>query len=165
MIFRLIVLLLFLSHQGFSQHSKVTLTVLGTTQDAGAPQMVCEKECCASLSLEEQDRRKASSLALRLGNCFNFLFDASPDISIQWNALIQRGQNNLAGIFLTHAHMGHYAGLLHLGREAWNSDQIPVYAMPRMKAFIENNAPWEQLISLENINITNLNPIEPCLLD
>ena len=66
MIFRLIVLLLFLSHQGFSQHSKVTLTVLGTTQDAGAPQMVCEKECCASLSLEEQDRRKASSLALRL---------------------------------------------------------------------------------------------------
>ena len=157
MIFRLIVLLLFLSHQGFSQHSKVTLTVLGTTQDAGAPQMVCEKECCASLSLEEQDRRKASSLALRLEETAStFLFDASPDISIQWNALIQRGQNNLAGIFLTHAHMGHYAGLLHLGREAWNSDQIPVYAMPRMKAFIENNAPWELLISLENINITQL---------
>ncbi len=70
--------------------------------------------------------------------------------------LIQRGQNNLAGIFLTHAHMGHYVGLLHLGREAWNSDQIPVYAMPRMKAFIENNAPWEQLISLENINMVQL---------
>ena len=119
--------------------------------------MVCEKECCASLSLEEQDRRKASSLALRLGDTAStFLFDASPDISLQWNSLIQRGQNNLAGIFLTHAHMGHYAGLLHLGREAWNSDQIPVYAMPRMKAFIENNAPWEQLISLENINITQL---------
>ena len=157
MIFRLIFLLLFLFFNGFSQHSKVSLTVLGTTQDAGAPQLACKKECCASLSLEEQDRRNASSLALRLGDTAStFLFDASPDISIQWNALIQREQNNLAGIFLTHAHMGHYAGLLHLGREAWNSNQIPVYAMPRMKAFIENNAPWEQLISLENINMIQL---------
>ena len=157
MINRLIIVLFFLVHQGFSQRSKTTITVLGTTQDAGAPQLSCEKECCASLSLKEQNRRKGSSMALRLGDtAATFLFDASPDITLQWNALIQREQNTLAGIFLTHAHMGHYAGLLYLGREAWNSDQIPVYVMPRMKTFIEDNAPWEQLLVLENIRLKQL---------
>jgi pyrroloquinoline quinone biosynthesis protein B len=57
------------------------------------------------------------------------------------------------GIFLTHAHIGHYTGLMQLGREAFNARKIPVYSMPKMTAFLEGNAPWSQLVSLENIEL------------
>ena len=38
------------------------------------------------------------------------------------------------GILLTHAHIGHYAGLMYLGREALGARGVPVYATPRMAA-------------------------------
>ena len=63
---------------------------------------------------------------------------------------------SLAGIFLTHAHIGHYTGLVHLGREVMGAKGTPVYAMPRMKSFLENNGPWSQLVSLQNILLRNL---------
>ncbi|MGC6422687.1 MAG: MBL fold metallo-hydrolase [Flavobacteriaceae bacterium] len=134
-----------------------TLYVLGTVQDAGAPQLGCNKSCCNDLTESEKAQRSVSSLGLCLANSDRaYLFDASPDLPRQWHLLQQKGVNKLAGVFLTHAHMGHYAGLLHLGREAWNTNNIPVYAMPRMQQFIRSNAPWEQLISLKNIQIQPL---------
>jgi pyrroloquinoline quinone biosynthesis protein B len=58
---------------------------------------------------------------------------------------------NLSAIFITHAHIGHYAGLMFLGREAAGSRNVPVYAMPRLSDYLKTNGPWEQLVSLENI--------------
>ena len=60
------------------------------------------------------------------------------------------------GIFLTHAHMGHYSGLMHLGREALGSQEVPVYAMPRMMQFLPENGPWSQLVELKNITLMPL---------
>jgi pyrroloquinoline quinone biosynthesis protein B len=57
------------------------------------------------------------------------------------------------GIFVSHAHTGHYTGLMYLGREAMNAAQAEVFAMPRMKSFLEENGPWSQLVSLRNIII------------
>ena len=57
------------------------------------------------------------------------------------------------GIFLSHAHIGHYAGLMYLGKEAMNADSIPVYVMPRMKTYLETNGPWSQLVLLKNIKL------------
>jgi pyrroloquinoline quinone biosynthesis protein B len=54
-------------------------------------------------------------------------------------------------IFLTHAHIGHYTGLMYLGKEAMNAQQVPVYVYPKMQVFIENNGPWSQLVSNKNI--------------
>ena len=62
----------------------------------------------------------------------------------------------LAGIFLTHAHMGHYSGLLQLGREAMGAKNISVYVMPKMSEFLKSNAPWSQLVSLNNIKLKSL---------
>jgi pyrroloquinoline quinone biosynthesis protein B len=31
--------------------------------------------------------------------------------------------------------------------------EVPVYAMPRMREFLENNGPWNQLIRLKNISL------------
>ena len=52
--------------------------------------------------------------------------------------------------------MGHYAGLMELGREALGSSKIPVYAMPRMKKYLETNGPWSQLVQLNNIVIQSI---------
>ena len=148
-----------------AQNKKVLLTVLGTVQDAGSPQMACQKSCCANLSEAEMSRRMESSLALTIDNNSAYLFDASPAIADQFYSLQKQGVSDLAGIFLTHAHMGHYAGLLQLGREAWNSKQVAVFAMPRMAAFLQRNAPWEQLLRLENIKINPLADQSPIAIE
>ena len=57
---------------------------------------------------------------------------------------------------MTHAHIGHYTGLMHLGREVMGANKAPVYAMPRMKGYLEENGPWSQLVSLNNISLNDL---------
>ncbi len=89
-----------------------------------------------------------------------WLFDATPDFREQLHQFDRvaeaPGVPGLAGIFLTHAHMGHYAGLIHLGREAIGARGVPVWAMPRMAGFLRENGPWEQLVRLENIVVREL---------
>ena len=63
---------------------------------------------------------------------------------------------SLAGIFLTHAHIGHYTGLMYLGREAMGAHGVPVWAMPRMRGFLTSNGPWGQLVTLGNIELRPL---------
>jgi len=134
-----------------------TLYVLGTAQDAGKPQIGQHADPAWR---DGALIRTASSLALleRESNSF-YLFDATPDIKFQLYALAQySGQpdTKLAGVFLTHGHMGHYLGLAQLGREAMGAKNIPVYAMPKMQNFLENNGPWDLLVKLGNIKINPL---------
>ena len=133
------------------------LVVLGTLQDGGSPHLGCEKDCCKTINPE----KKVVSLGLiDPASGKRFLFEASPDITSQIISLnlVHPGKNGIApdGIFLTHAHIGHYTGLMFLGREAMNTKDVPVYAMPKMKLFLENNGPWSQLVSLKNIRIQPL---------
>eukprot|EP01132_Coremiostelium_polycephalum_P016718 gene16718-20079_t len=79
-------------------------------------------DCCRDLFLHPDPNRMVSCLAvLDPENKMNWLFDATPNLPFQMKAL-----KNLSpfsskqapdGIFLTHAHIGHYAGLMYLGRE------------------------------------------------
>ncbi len=89
-----------------------------------------------------------------------WLFEATPDIKFQlqyFNELTNGLYNYLPdGIFITHAHIGHYTGLMQLGREVMNTKEVPVYVLPRMKAFLESNGPWSQLVKLKNIFIKTL---------
>jgi len=143
--------------QATSQIQDPFVVVLGTLQDGGSPHMGCEKECCKNPDAS----RKVVSLGL-IDPVSNkkFLLEASPDFVAQTRmlkAFLPSSANTLPdGIFLTHAHIGHYAGLMFLGREAMNSKAVPVYAMPKMKSFLENNGPWSQLITLNNIQINPL---------
>ncbi|MBS1252849.1 MAG: Coenzyme PQQ synthesis protein B [Anaerolineales bacterium] len=65
---------------------------------------------------------------------------------------------------LTHAHIGHYAGLVHLGREVMGTQRMPVYATSKMADFLRNNAPWSQLVDLNNIELQSLPPTAPTAL-
>ncbi|MEP7194975.1 MAG: MBL fold metallo-hydrolase [Saprospiraceae bacterium] len=143
------------------ENNKVSLIILGTTQDGGSPHIGCNLKCCKELFNHPEKRRMVVSLGIVDKN-YNqrFLFECTPDFPAQINKLnsISDGYNSQMpdGILLTHAHIGHYSGLIYLGKEAKNSAQIKVYAMPRMKHFLENNGPWNQLVNNENILVERL---------
>lgn len=139
------------------EQSAVTLHILGTVQDGGSPHIGCQKSCCAELFNNPDPTRKVVSLGLvDHKNKKSYLFEATPDMSSQLKLLKEHARSNREtpdGIFVTHAHIGHYTGLMYLGREALGGNKVPVYAMPRMKAFLESNGPWEQLVSLKNMEL------------
>ncbi len=122
--------------------------VLGIAQDGGLPQAGCRKACCTSGRHEN-----VASLALvDPGSRRWWLFDATPDFRAQLARMAREAPAcSLAGVFLTHAHIGHYTGLMHLGREAMGARGMPVWAMPRMHDFLIANGPWSQLVQLGNI--------------
>jgi len=136
--------------------SKVSIIVLGNVQDAGSPQIACKKECCVHLFEKPDTNRKVVSLGVvDRENHKKYLFDATPDIISQIkelkNCLDKNSTEIPDAIFLTHAHIGHYTGLMYLGKEAMNASNIPVYTLPKMKKFLVENAPWSQLVSKNNI--------------
>ena len=129
------------------------VVVLGIAQDGGAPHAGCEKSCCIEL-WESGKKEKVSSIGIvNPLTKQSWLFDATPDFPSQYRILTENHNTELVGIFLTHAHMGHYTGLLHLGREVMGKKNVPVYVMSRMKRFLETNGPWSQLVNLKNINL------------
>ena len=129
------------------------VVVLGIAQDGGAPHAGCEESCCIEL-WESGKKEKVSSIGIvNPLTKQSWLFDATPDFPSQYRILTENHNTELVGIFLTHAHMGHYTGLLHLGREVMGKKNVPVYAMSRMKRFLETNGPWNQLVTLKNINL------------
>jgi len=144
----------FLPLFAFNQiNSSYSLKILGVVQDGGFPHLGNNKTCCENI---DQNRYVTSILLTNNLNNESYLFDASPDINEQLNFMGDRIKKDLKGIFLTHAHIGHYTGLMYFGREALNSRLINVYAMPRMKKFLEKNGPWSQLVELQNISIKQI---------
>ena len=135
------------------------LIILGTCQDGGYPQSGCIASCCVDV---QNSTRLISSIAvINKNNNQCWIFDASPDIKYQLNMLRKHMDASdfpiISGIFLTHAHIGHYLGLLSIGLEVMNLQNVPVYAMPEMAHFIENNAPFSQLVEKKNIVINMIN--------
>lgn len=143
-----------LSPASSQTHPAPFLVVLGIAQDAGIPQAGCERECCSRVWRDPSLRRKVAALGLvdpQTSACW--LMEATPDFPEQLHALqaLAPAPATLTGIFLTHAHIGHYTGLMHLGREVMGARAMPVYAMPRLRAFLCAHGPWDQLVRLQNI--------------
>ena len=140
--------------------ASVYLQVLGIAQDAGYPQANCYQAHCLRAWENEDLRRMASSVAIiDEQSSTKYLFDATPDIREQLYELhlaAPDGEYTLNGVFLTHAHMGHYTGLMHFGHEASGTTDVPVYAMPRMREFLSSNGPWDQLVRHKNIELLPL---------
>ena len=142
------------------------LVVLGIAQDAGYPQAGCEKACCQAYWQGKEKKRSITCLALVDQSAGQYwLFEATPDITEQLHKvqfyLGSKHHYLPDGIFITHAHIGHYSGLMQFGREAMGSKAVPVWAMPRLDSFLRNNGPWSQLVALHNIQLQNLHT-NPC---
>ena len=147
---------------------KPYLFVLGTAQDGGFPQAGCKKECCKAVWERKIPPQLVSCIALvdPISN-EKWIFDATPDFTEQQYQLssITNNTSELNGIFLTHAHIGHYTGLMYLGRETMGAKMIKVYAMPKMKIFLDDNGPWSQLVKLQNIDIQSIEEEKEIILN
>ncbi len=144
---------------GFStgKNDNPYVVVLGIAQDGGAPHAACTKDCCVDRWDNPRLHNMVSSIGIVDPSTDEvWMIDATPDFSMQLNTLTMDQKRLFKGVFLTHAHIGHYTGLMHLGREVMGANQIPVYAMPKMEAFLTKNGPWSQLVKLENIDIKSL---------
>ena len=131
------------------------VTVLGTLQDGGYPQPGCELTCCSG-AIKKERFISCLSIIDSIKNKF-WLIDITPDFRDQIQIINDKVNRIIPdGIFITHAHSGHYSGLLELGREVINTTNLPVYVMPTMKLFLENNDPWKQLIKQGNIKLIEM---------
>ncbi len=148
------------------QETDVLVLVLGTAQDGGFPHAGCYCESCVKARKDKQFARLITSLAiLDLKEKKFFLLDATPDIRIQLDMAFKRlsadkqpARKSPHGVILTHAHIGHYTGLMFFGHEALSTYKLPVYCTSQMKGFLAKNGPWSQLVSLENISFRLLSP-------
>ena len=138
----------------------VRAVVLGMAQDGGVPHIGCRQERCEAARRDPSRRERVASLGLVDGDR-RFLIDATPDLPSQV-ALLDPGRPAsrpiVDGILLTHAHIGHYTGLMYLGREALGAQGVPVWATPRMARFLRENGPWSQLVALGNIAVKEMEP-------
>ncbi len=134
--------------------------LLGIAQDAGYPQAGCQKECCRDAWEDPSRHRFACCLAIVDPiSKERFMLECTPDFKEQLRLLEELtwiSPNRLDELFITHAHIGHYAGLIHLGREVMGTQGIPVRVMPRMGKFLKTNGPWNQLVELKNIELKPL---------
>ena len=141
------------------------LLVLGTAQDAGIPQAGAFDHP----GWTDPSRRR---LIVCLGivdprSDRAWMIEATPDFREQLYRLReaiaprQLPEPFPSGVFLTHAHIGHYTGLMFLGHESMGAHAVPVYAMPRMSAFLTSNGPWSQLVAYDNIALRPLAPGTP----
>lgn len=145
----------------------IYLKVLGIAQDGGYPQLGCTKACCTAIKEGKETRKNVVSLGLVCNQQY-WLFEATPDITLQLDLMQREMKTNSfqlpEGIFISHAHLGHYTGLQFLGREALGASYIPVYAMPRMDLYLRNNGPWSQLVQLNNIVLKPIQHKQPIQL-
>ena len=153
-------LLLVSASVGIAANNQPYLFILGVAQDAGYPQSGCYQEHCMPGWNDPRRKRGAVSLGLiDPGGNNKYMFEATPDFPAQLFALEQEapsGRYEFGGIFLTHAHIGHYTGLMFLGHEAMGASAVPVYAMPRMLSYLGGNGPWSQLVNYRNIALSAL---------
>lgn len=144
--------------------------VLGTAQDGGLPQIGCTRACCAEARRDPARARRVTSLLLvDPASGKRWLFDASPQLPAQVALAGGHGGPSedapgrpalFDGIFITHAHLGHYAGLAFLGREAYGSAPTPVHGTPRLLDYLAENGPWSLLVSAGHLVPTPFTPGE-----
>ena len=142
------------------------MLVLGTAQDGGLPQIGCDDGSCRAARADPTRRRLVTSLLLcdpRDGR--RWLFDCTPDLGEQ----VESARGHPAtrkeagprpalfdGLFLTHAHTGHYGGLLELGREAYAAQELETWVTPRFAQFLAHNDPWSLLVDERRLVLREL---------
>jgi len=143
------------------------LFVLGVAQDGGVPHLGCERPCC-----EEARRGGRPLYPVSLGvhhveTDQLMLFEASPAIEAQvallhrWAGQRDRGRFPVDDVALTHAHIGHYLGLAHLGREVAGARGVRVWVSQRFADFLAAHGPWKQLVELDQIRLMVIEPGVP----
>jgi pyrroloquinoline quinone biosynthesis protein B len=148
--------------------------VLGTAQDGGIPHLGGRAAPDVTARRDPRERRLVASLLVaHPATGKRWLIDATPDVAEQLERadveLPPRREGTgrpriLDGIFLTHAHIGHYLGLAQFGREVYGADRLPVHGSRRMTDYLSKNGPWELMVRLGHVELRTLEPERPVAL-
>jgi pyrroloquinoline quinone biosynthesis protein B len=139
--------------------ARFELFVLGRAQDGGLPHVGCEAACCAAARREGRAEYPACLGVHDRESGRLLLVEATPAVEPQLALLHRlsgvqgRGRQPVDAVLLTHAHIGHYLGLAHFGREVAATRALPVHVGPRMAEFLRRNGPWSQLVELGQIEL------------
>jgi pyrroloquinoline quinone biosynthesis protein B len=144
--------------------SRFELVVLGRAQDGGLPHVGCTRPCCVEARASGRVETPACLGVIDRQTDRLLLVEATPAIDTQI-ALLQatagqsdRGRKPVDAVLLTHAHIGHYLGLAHFGREVASTQSTPVHLSPRFADFLRGNGPWSQLVELDQIELKEFEP-------
>lgn len=138
--------------------------VLGRAQDGGLPHVGCDLACCVDA---RRSGRRETPACLGVHDPHTgklLLIEATPAVEEQVSRLQQlaggppRGRAPVDGVLVTHAHIGHYLGLAHFGREVCATQGLPVWVSPRMAGFLRGHGPWKQLVALDQIDVREVLP-------
>ncbi len=150
------------------------VVVLGTAQDGGMPQTACACDRCSRARRDRALARRVASLAIDFPTTGRtWLIDATPDLAAQLEEIHtfrahpagRADRRPVDGLFLTHAHIGHYLGLAQFGLESLNSRDLPLFVSPRFAGFLRGNGPWSQLVRLGNVAIREFEIGKPVPLE
>lgn len=146
--------------------------VLGIAQDSGMPQVGCYAERCERARRRAKPRYAASLALIDPGRDRYYLVDATPDITRQLDLIEEPGFRRRAeqrrpfdGIFLTHAHIGHYTGLAVLGREGLGMAPTATYCTEQMADFLTTNGPWSLMVREGRLDLRPVTPSEWTRID
>ena len=148
-----------------SRAGEIRARILGTAQDGGLPHLGCDRPCCVRARRDPSRALRVASLGLSVGPAGPLLLvDATPDLPAQVHALREASGFRPAparpvdGILLTHAHIGHYAGLIHLGKEAMAARAVPLFVTERVASFLRESKPWSLLIDGGHVELSLVEP-------
>ena len=157
---RIFKIFIFLSFINIVNGQSEYIYILGNVQDAGLPHIGCKHKFCKDKFNEFEEYFTTSIAIVDPVNEEYILFEATPDLPHQLNYLEKKIFKKFLlpeSIFITHAHIGHYAGLMYFGREALGSNNVNINVLPKMANFLKTNGPWSQLVEINNINIKKIN--------
>lgn len=117
------------------------VTILGSGQDGGLPQVGARHRHDRRAREGDLPERTAASVLVETEGA-RLLLDAGPDLRVQWWPY----EGLPDAIALTHAHMGHYSGLVHLGQESADAEGIVCLVTEAMNRFLRGNEPWASLV-------------------
>ncbi len=142
----------------------LSLYVLGRAQDGGLPHVGCDRPCCAEA---RRSGRRETPACLGIHDAASgrlVLVEATPSIEAQLAHLhalaggVARGRAPVDAVLVTHAHIGHYLGLAHFGREVCGTSALPLFCTPRFAAFLRAHGPWKQLVELGQLAVREIEP-------
>lgn len=143
------------------------VTVVGSGQDAGVPQVGCScKQCAAARENPSLERLGPSLLAKNEDPRKAILFDASPDIRQQLDRFLPpMDLGCIDSVFITHYHVGHYWGLPLLGKEGPDMRDVTVYAPPGTVSLLASTPAVARMESRGNIRLKPCDPGQPIHID
>ena len=134
--------------------------ILGSAQDGGVPQVGCHCERCQYARANTAHVRFPASLSVVGRSGKLLLIDATPSLPQQLDLvrdLLPSKKTLLPdAVLLSHAHIGHYTGLMFFDKEVASTRAIPVYCTPAMRLFLESNKPYSYLVERDEIRIIEL---------